>query len=483
MIVYNWLFFSFLIFCFCLLYFLAGTLLIFYICLSNHFRGKTFFTLNFVIDTTFEIIYCLFPLLYLSGNDLFDLSSLGILGQQNGFIIIQSLFAMIVVSRKCILLMIDLNPTSIARSHWSKVQNHIKTDHLKPWIVDKTYDRKVRYQGFGNSDLYRLVVARFENESINSPRFTTVNIAGIGNTRISAIHSNAVNVDLDKLSKAETQGNVASLHSASLSHVTSTSISTSPHLKTNSATQDEIEMYAHDGDGGESPRSISAEDTPNFIHDGPGQGQGQEQQTQKARINIPSSKCRNIFTVQCKRKSIVGGCGGIFVAIGILILVFFIQFINQDYEEKCFYNNYSDNVKKNDDWQYYQWYESHPELKYFYRNCYYPVVNIFNGYPCNCRQYTRYPEGHNASVDEFSPQMIELVFLNYNNLENIYMEISHSDYDNWAWDSYYYFTNEMLGNTKYLKIWNMKFVEIDSISNEGNKTKLYTVYIGKFFIN
>ena len=57
---------------------------------------------------------------YLSGDsNLFGLSSLGILGQQNGFTLIQSLFAMIILARKCIFLMRDLNPTQIAFNGFS----------------------------------------------------------------------------------------------------------------------------------------------------------------------------------------------------------------------------------------------------------------------------------------------------------------------------------------------------------------------------
>ena len=84
-------------------------------------HGKVFLALNFVIDTIFELLYCLFPLFSLTSNqNIFDLTSLGSLNQQNGFIMIQSLVAMMMLVRKCIVSMNDLNPTTIATSHWRK---------------------------------------------------------------------------------------------------------------------------------------------------------------------------------------------------------------------------------------------------------------------------------------------------------------------------------------------------------------------------
>ena len=180
----------------------------FYVVLNQYVRGKVFLSLNFVIDTTFEIMYSLFPLLYLSGTGLFNLASLGVLGQQNGFIIIQSLWSIIILSKKCIYLMRDLNPKYIAQSHWKQVTRKIKVDHLTPWIIDKTYSRKIRYQGFGNSDLYRLIIAPFETKNIAPPRNSTVEIQGMGSQRISKLHMHTLsfNLDLDVLAEAETNG-------------------------------------------------------------------------------------------------------------------------------------------------------------------------------------------------------------------------------------------------------------------------------------
>ena len=98
---------------------------------------------NWALDTVFEIIYVVFPLIYLApatSNSIFDLESLGLLSEQNGFILIQSFFAMILLARKCIILMNDLNPTHIIETHYNKIYKNIITTHLVPWIENKTID-------------------------------------------------------------------------------------------------------------------------------------------------------------------------------------------------------------------------------------------------------------------------------------------------------------------------------------------------------
>lgn len=75
---------------------------------------------------------------------MFDLTSLGEFSQQNGFIITQSLFAIIMLARKCYLLMNDFDPVKIAKSHLNKVSKHIKTDHLLPWIQVTNFQHQKR---------------------------------------------------------------------------------------------------------------------------------------------------------------------------------------------------------------------------------------------------------------------------------------------------------------------------------------------------
>ena len=183
-------------------------------------------------------------------------------------------------------------------------------------------------------------------------------------------------------------------------------------------------------------------------------------------------------TTQRNRKMIVAGCGIEFIVIGILILVFFIGFIENDYKNKCFYNpNLDDhdinNTKNNSTSNSNQWFESHVELKHFDTNCYYKVVNMFRDYPCNCRQYIHTSDNDNIDNDHdsdaCSPEMVELMFLNFEDLQNIYF-VGDANEE-------YYFTKEMLSNLKYLQIWNMENAPINHIWSSEGTSKLNNLEI------
>ena len=415
-----------------------------YVVLNEYLHGKVFLALNFVMDTIFEVIYALFPLLYLSGDGLFSLSSLGILAQQNPFIIIQSFFALILLARKCIFSMRDLDPTYIAQSHWKKVTRKIKVDHLKPWILNKSYNSKIRDQGFGNSDLYRLIVARFESINILSPRNATVEIAGVGVTRISQLHSNQFPVITPHLSKIP-------VPSASVPE-TPTGAKSNDHASCTFSCSGSPQKSTETNSSADRNLSRAAIVTNLFCRD-------------------PNYKLngRSIFTTQQNRKCCICGCGCIFIAIGVLLLVFFIGFIENDYKNKCFYNWNGMNWNKSND----DWFELHPELKYFDTNCNYQVVNMFSDYPCNCRQYRRY--SNHFENDEFSPQMLESVFVNYNDLQNIYIEENVWELSDKNVE--YYFTEEMLNSMQYLQIWNMEYIGINDIWSSYGMSKLQNLEI------
>ena len=142
---------------------MAGISWILYVAIPSVFHGGVFFTLLFIVDTIFEIIYILFPLIYLTSSDakygIFDIKSLGLLKQENSFYTVQSLFALIFLSSKCYQLMYELDPVYIQQKHWQLKkelqklavnqrqngqpnQQKIKkvNKHKKPWIIDETND-------------------------------------------------------------------------------------------------------------------------------------------------------------------------------------------------------------------------------------------------------------------------------------------------------------------------------------------------------
>ena len=469
--------------------FSAGLLLVCYVVFNQYFNGKVFLSLNFALDTIFEIVYCLFPLLYLSGDGLFSLSSLGILGQQNGFIFVQSLFAMIFLARKCIFLMRDLNPTYIAKSYWVRVTRKFTIEHdSTPWIIYKAHDSKPGYYNqtyrIGNSNLYRLIVEPFDTKSAMSAtraRNTTIEVQAttmderderderdeqLPAETISTInpyhqsHPCRVQTNTNGLA---VDGHISQLASASAS--ASPSVSTTPKSENDGVSKYDFRDPAEPHDS----KSPSMNQSPE-----------RDELSQKNNLSCCShnydDKLIDIFTQQRKRKCVIGGCGCAFITIGILIALLFIGFIENDYKNKCFYdinsnlnNSNSNNSNSN------EWFKLHKELKYFDVHCQYQVVNMFNNYPCNCRYYARYSTRNESDkvTDEFSPEMVELVFLHYDDLQNIYLQGDSPEIS----DIEFHFTKEMLNSMKYLQIWIMDGIGINNIWSSQGMKKLQNLEI------
>ena len=436
---------------------IAGLLLVSYVFLNQYIHGKLFLSLKFAIDTIFEISYCLFPLLYLSGDVMFSLSSLGILGGQNQFIFVQSFLAMAILTRKCIFVMRDLEPCHIANSYWRQVTRKTKEYDLTPWIMHKTFNTKNHgRQGFShvNSELYRFIVAPFESQSVGIhlklPRNKTIEIQT--HHEDEKTRCNNLDFDLNHLSVANiSNNNINGLTMQPLQHIShvqlpSVSVSTTPVATTPIASTPTSTT----------PVSASNKQTFDFANSVTPQVLGDtHEQSDVAHVTFIPIFCQ--LTKQQGRKYVIGGCGSAFITMGILILILFIGFIENDYKNKCFYNSNNANDSNSD-----EWFQIHHELKYFDTNCQYQVVHMFSNYPCNCRQYARYT--NQSGMDEFSPGMVELVFLNYNNLQNIDM---NGDPPESLGDDFY-FTKDMLTNMQHLQIWSMQKIGISHIwSSEG----------------
>lgn len=113
----------------------AGILLIMYTLRHDTINGNVFIAIYFTVDAIFEFIYVLFPLLYLTSDDtnsIFSLKSLGLLKQQNSFFLVQSLFAIILLGRKCWRLLYSLDPNYIAKSFFQKLNSN--TVVQRPWV-------------------------------------------------------------------------------------------------------------------------------------------------------------------------------------------------------------------------------------------------------------------------------------------------------------------------------------------------------------
>ena len=119
----------------------AGMMLIIYILFYNFVHGIVFYSLNSFVDSLVETMYTLFPLIYLTtGSSIFDLRSLGLLKQQNWFILFQSVIAMILLLSKHVKLTRNLNPYHIAQEYWQiqlgyNHKNHSNIKFHSPWYV------------------------------------------------------------------------------------------------------------------------------------------------------------------------------------------------------------------------------------------------------------------------------------------------------------------------------------------------------------
>ena len=73
-----------------------------------------------------------------------------------------------------------------------KYVKNVQTDHLIPWISINQFNTKVKHSGFGNSELYRLVVARHEtNAMIAIRKQVTVVTTTTTNTNQTNVNVNA----------------------------------------------------------------------------------------------------------------------------------------------------------------------------------------------------------------------------------------------------------------------------------------------------
>ena len=439
-----------------------------------------FLTLNFVIDTIFEIFYCLFPLVFLTNNsNIFDLTSLGLLGQQNGFIIIQSLFAMIMLVRKCIVLFQDLNPTHIAKSHWINVITKIKTDNLTPWIVVNKFKKKVKYSGFGNNELYRLVVARHETNDTVAPRTSIID----KNFHDKDTTKHNIHKDTDKDKDKEKQDQIPRSTHATNDHEENrtrkdfkfaqkiqlfTMRSNSHKDEEHSSYRDEAQSISIVGDiidtnnhnGAEKKKkkkntlqsehlvdtnvykeAITASRSPSVEINGDEMEFDHEledklkfktedndlDQFDEIEMELERSSS-NIFEnsyTQCRRKGAVTSCGILLIVFGVLILTFFLSFIENDYNNKC--------IDINDK----EWLIEHPELEFFDRYCLKKVVNMFSDYPCNCRLLS----APDVNVSQFTNKIVEKSVIHYNNLEGFYMDAENNP--PYSLNQSYYFNQQM----------------------------------------
>ena len=126
----------------------AGFLWVLYVTLSDIFHGTMFVSLIFAVDAGFDMIFTLFPLIYLtSGKSIFDAKSLGTLNQQTGFVFVQALFSMVFIIKKCSKILRDLDPFHITKSYQRKLKSHYD---YAPYILTKEWRKLSMAGGVGS---------------------------------------------------------------------------------------------------------------------------------------------------------------------------------------------------------------------------------------------------------------------------------------------------------------------------------------------
>ena len=117
---------------------------------------------------------------------------------------------------------------------------------------------------------------------------------------------------------------------------------------------------------------------------------------------------------------------------GVLILFFFLTFIENDYKNKCI------DIKDK------TWLIKNPELRLYKDYCKRKVVNMFSNYPCNCRQlYGRFAGADITSNISIPNEILELSLIKYNNLQGISIFKADGYTYEYIENSSYYFTSEM----------------------------------------
>ena len=339
-----------------------------YIVFHNVFHGKVFISLLFATDTVFEIIYAVFPLIYFTSNDdsnnstnysisnTFDLRSLGLLKSQNFFITFQSLFAIVMLARKCFTLLSDLNPTIIAQRHWNKLLSatHHNTIY-SPWIIITTDTANAvrasnTKQDIGTNDLYYGTMNMFDTDP-NVLLLTAAYSAKKGSVYVQNQSSVSPTIQIQHSNKLILQGQ------------TQTQVQAMPDSPTPL-------------DSG-LPKGNNEFDIVNF------EAFEVELATPKHSKQLQDNSKLPCTCPQWMRKLVVLSTGLGFICVGISAIVIFWSFIENEYNHKCLYDKNTNQTTINE-----TWFDLHPELRYYNQICKKQVINVFNKeYPCNCRQF------------------------------------------------------------------------------------------------
>ena len=326
-------------------------LLYFSVCFHFQRHGTVFFGLIFFIDAFFEVIYTLFPLLFLTdAKSIFDLRSLGLLRQTNAFFTIQALIALIFLGHKCQYLMSELDPSYI-EDYQFKQLNKIKMGQYfdqKPWIITKHW---IKYS--------KTVSKNDSNLTVAAARARVLPF----NDKLTSLLRNGLQIDYTlqttpmSLSSPQHFPNTANVYNTRDPVGTATNSTTITNIPEPDETRNDQISNENDATG---MQSIDSDSVKNILDE----------------YNADNKQ-------QTLRKLIVFMIGLLFFGVGMSILISFVVDIEYNYKNKCLISETDLDVSKN------EWFVNNPEISEFYQTkCLFQVVKIFDDYPCNCREFS-----------------------------------------------------------------------------------------------
>ena len=446
----------------------AGILFVAYVIKHNSLHGKVFVSLVFTVDTIFELIYCVFPLLYLASdnnNSILDLKSLGLLNEQNFFVLFQSLFAMFLLVKKCHNLMKDLNPSVIIKNYWkhqTKIDN-TNNDNI-PWIelskVTQT-SKRVSTRNRSATAIISGLQSIYNNQTdvlyritINTQQYQTITNL---KKQLASLYKQKMNLLTHAYDKPDNDKNDDVDNSDKASCVAKTSLASSDDIATNGH-QTEMNRVAS-----RSPTVAPKGDCGmnfNNLNDNVS-----EINTAVSDSVSGTNRNNNInhIRTQQRRRSVVLMFGIILISVGITLMAGCLSFINNDYYNKCV------NIDSNS-----TWIIQHPELKHYKKYCNKKVVNLFNSdYPCNCRLFlvTRIYDHNSTNSIDITQSELEMSMIRYTNLEGIFIDGLVTINSN------YNFTSDMFSNLNRLKVFGVINCEIHEFSDNVDKLSNLEVFV------
>ena len=350
-----------------------------------------------MVDSVFEIIYTLFPLIYLTNNKgIFALKSLGLLRQTNPFFAIQAFMAIYFLSLKCWYLMSELDPAYIEYKYLKdakKIKDGNYYDQT-PWIITKQW---VRYQTqreksnrrmpFGDK-LKQLVKEMHSHENNTTSTANTANTTNTTNLPSTTI--------MDRVNTLSVQPSAIRTNSA-----TPTALSRKLSLGHGQALQptdldSNNDIVINDGLG------IDDSDKDNLDNRNMKNGSGVGISDISDLRTQNSKQADDDFEQKC-RKCCVMSTGFLIFGIGWIILLSFIMTIEFNFKRKCLFENvWSDdfmeytlfengNYESNTKWvlenkEILFYYQSNTNYTDVYSRCLRRVPRVFSEYPCNCRE-------------------------------------------------------------------------------------------------